>query len=179
VLRAAELLADSNVIWAALRSGGKFSATADSKLMELLYRACKDAIKAASMLIKALIAPRGRQQDRPSDTVLQAAAAVSHELIEGLYDVLLKSQSEQSDPNVGSSGAAEFSIKISCHTTSSKCRLTSEQLIPCWHVKRVLCMFVLSVKWRTSMFASSCSAITSHGTKFLQGSASLSKYCLY
>jgi hypothetical protein len=113
-LCAAELLADANVVWAALHSCGKSSSTADSKLMELLYKACKDTIKAVSMLVKALIAPRGRQQAKPCEAVLQAAASVSHELIEGLYDVLLKSQGEQLDPNAGGTGAADLFPTVPC-----------------------------------------------------------------
>jgi hypothetical protein len=104
---AAQLLADANVVWAAVRQNNESSPTSESKLMELLYKACKDTVKAASMLIKSLLAPKARPQAQPGQHVLAAAAVVSHELVEGLYDVLIKSQ-EQVDPNGAGPSAGTF-----------------------------------------------------------------------
>jgi hypothetical protein len=98
--RAAQLLADANVAWAAVRSAPKHSAAAEGRLMDALLRACKDTVKAAHLLIKALLAPKGRKQAPPGAAMLETTAAVSHELVGGMYDVLAKSQAdEQRDPN--------------------------------------------------------------------------------
>lgn len=98
---AARLVADASLIWNALRGGGAHSATAESRLMAALVAAAMNTVKAAGALVKAVLAPRGQKQPAPGPHVLAAVAAVSHELVEGLYDVLSSYQQEQADPNTG------------------------------------------------------------------------------
>ena len=105
---AARLLADANVAWAAVRADVKRNTpAAEGRLMDALMRACKETVKVAQMLTKALLAPKGHAQTAVGQQVLDAANTVSHELVEGLYDVLQKAQ-EQSDPNQGGTGAHLF-----------------------------------------------------------------------
>lgn len=76
---AARLLKDANAVCGKLL---------DVKLMDSFYKACVELIRAAGALVKSLLAPKGRAS-KPSQHFLDACAAVSHELIQAIYEVLL------------------------------------------------------------------------------------------
>ena len=111
-LSAALLLADITLAWAAVRADPKRSHAAESRLLDTLVRACKECLKAAAALMKALVAPKGKQQAPPGEHVLSMAAVVSHDLVAGLYDVLGKAQqsTEQTDPNAAGNGALAYQM---------------------------------------------------------------------
>ena len=110
---AARLVADANTVWDALRRSDTQSATAEGKLLDALFAAATDTIKAASALVRELLAPRGHAQQQPGPHVLDTVAAVSHELVEGLYDVLSTS-AEQVDPNKGSGDGGASPPRLCC-----------------------------------------------------------------
>jgi hypothetical protein len=83
----ARLLKDANAVCGKLL---------DVKLMETFYKACVELIRAACTLTKALQAPKGAAS-KPSESFMDACAAVSHELIQAIYEVLtLNSEKRES-----------------------------------------------------------------------------------
>lgn len=68
--------------------------------MDAFYRAGKEAVKAADGLFKAMLASKSRSLPKPGKHVLDAAAAVSHDLVQSIYSVLLlnKDDTEQNEP---------------------------------------------------------------------------------
>lgn len=71
----------------------------EAKVMDSFYRACKETVKAADGLFKALLAPKSRSLPKPGKHVLDAAAAVSHDLVQSVYCVLLlNKEDDQNEP---------------------------------------------------------------------------------
>eukprot|EP00892_Ulva_mutabilis_P006806 jgi/Ulvmu1/4498/UM002_0224.1 len=72
----------------------------EGKVMDAFHRACKEAVKAADGLFKALLAPKSRSMHKPGKHVLEAAAAVSHDLVQSIYSILLlnKDDADQNEP---------------------------------------------------------------------------------
>lgn len=72
----------------------------EAKTMDAFYRACKEVVRAADGLMKALLPPKSRSLPRPGKHVLDAAAATSHDLVQCIYSVLLmnKDEGDQNEP---------------------------------------------------------------------------------
>lgn len=71
----------------------------EAKIMDSFYRACKETVKAADGLFKAMLAPKTRSLPKPGKHVLEAAAALSHELVQSVYCVLLlNKEDDQNEP---------------------------------------------------------------------------------
>lgn len=67
--------------------------------MDSFYRACKEVVRAADGLFKAVLAPKSRSMPKPGKHVLGAAAAVSHDLVQSVYCVLLlNKEDDQNEP---------------------------------------------------------------------------------
>ena len=132
---AAHLLADAATCWTALERAAKLTPTARGRILDAVLRGSRDVLKAASALVRALVAPKGKQQGQPGAEVLAATAAVSHQLVAKAFEAMAPAQGEgrdggkeQQDPNAAVTSAMQ-SLLVCCSCACALFLLVASQCL--------------------------------------------------